>query len=202
MQIDFEKWHDGIGYDLSAIDMMSPEERKIAIRTLLDRQPPTWRDLEALNYFNTDETRRALNLALKNPEIEVRVAAARYATNADNEREYALTDALKHVDLYGGLTQALDQIEQFHPPGIVDALIHGTLNRDGEVAVHFAAMLFFLHGKASSSFDWSHRQFFLRFNTSSRLERLAVFKELCEIIGVNPNRYSVASGDESCRQQV
>jgi hypothetical protein len=193
MQSDYEKWHDGVGYDLLAIDMMTPEERKIAIKTLLDKQPPTWRDLEALNHFNTDETRRALNDALKNPEIEVRVAAARYATNADDEREFALIDALEHADLYGGLTQALDQLEQFHPPGIVEALFHGTLNRDGEVAVLFAAMLFFLHGKASSSFDWSHRQFFLRFHTSSRTERLAVFKELCEIIGVNPNTYSVSN---------
>jgi hypothetical protein len=188
MQIDYEKWHDGIGYDLSAIDRMTVDEKKAAIEVLLDRQPLTWRDLEAMNHFNTDETRRALNLALKDPGIDVRVAAARYASNAD-DRETVLIDALRHADLYGGLTQALDQVEQFHPPGIIDALFVGALNRDGEIAVHFAAMLFFLFGKANSSFDWEHRPFFLRFHTSNMPERVAVFKELCRIAGVDPNRY-------------
>jgi hypothetical protein len=188
MQVDYEKWHDGVGYDLSAIDRMTVGEKKIAIRTLLERRPTTWRDLEAMNHFNTDETRRALNLALKDPAIDVRIAAARYAEN-EQDRESVLIDALEHADLYGGLTQALDQVEQFHPPGIVDSLFRCTLNRDGEIAVHFAAMLMFLHGKSSSSFDWDNRPFFLRFHTSNRPEHVAVFRDLCEIVAADPERY-------------
>ena len=61
--------------------------------------------------------------------------------------------------------------------------------REGEVAVHFATMLFFLFGKANSSFDWDHRPFFLRFHTDSKKEWAAVFKELCQTIGVDPEKY-------------
>jgi hypothetical protein len=82
-----------------------------------------------------------------------------------------------------------DEAEEFHPPGVVETLFRGALNRDGEAAVHFAALLFFLHGKADEPFDWNHRPFFLRFNTDDRKERIAVFRELCEIVGVDPKQY-------------
>ncbi len=189
MMMDYEKWHDGIGYDLSAIDRMTPDERESVTKLLLGRQPPTWRDLEALSYINSPEARQAVSAALKHPLTEIRVAAALYAENADDDREAVLIDALEHAGVYGGLTQALDQIEQFHPPAIIDALLRCSLAREGEVAVHFAAMLFFLFGKAKSSFDWDHRPFFLRFHTEDKAERTTVFKELCQAIGVNPDRY-------------
>ncbi len=189
MTIDYEKWHDGTGYDLSAIDGMTAEERAYATKILLGRQPPTWRDLEALNYIDTPEARQAVKAALKHPSMEVRVVAARYVENVDAGKEAALVDALEHADIYGGLTQALDQIEQFHPPAVIDALLRCALVREGEVSVHFAAMLFFIFGKSSSSFDWDHRPFFLRFHTENKAERIAVFKELCQIIGVDPQKY-------------
>jgi hypothetical protein len=49
--------------------------------------------------------------------------------------------------------------------------------------------LFFLHGKSKEQFDWDHRPFFLRFNTTDRNEREAVFREMCETIGVDPQKY-------------
>ena len=75
------------------------------------------------------------------------------------------------------------------PPAVVDALFRGALWRDGDVAVHFAAMLMFLHGMAGEPFDWEQRPFFLRFNTTDRREREAVFTELCEKVGVDPKEY-------------
>ena len=189
MVVDYEKWHDGIGYDLSLIDKMTRDELQNATKVLLGRQPPTWRDLEALKHINTDETLQALNAALRHPSMEVRVAAARYAESSDDEREAALASVLEQADIYGGLTQALEQIERFHPPRIISALLRCALTREGEVAVHCAAMLFFIHGKASSSFDWDHRPFFLRFHTANMSERTIVFKELCKEIGADPMQY-------------
>lgn len=189
MVVDYEKWHDGIGYDLSLIDKMTPNERNAATKVLLGRNPPTWRDLEALKFINTDEAKRAITAALKHPSMEVRVAAARFAENSDEECEAVLTSVLEQADLYNGLTQALDQIERFHPPRIVEALFRCALMREGEVAVHCAAMLFFVYGKATSAFDWNHRPFYLRFHTSNRSERISVFKELCQKIGVDSTKY-------------
>lgn len=90
-EIDYEKWHDGIGYDISAIDKLTPEERESVVKLLISKQPPTWRDLEALSHINTPAARQAVKAALKHPSIEVRIAASRYAENGDdNDRELHL----------------------------------------------------------------------------------------------------------------
>ena len=105
------------------------------------------------------------------------------------ERSASLIQALRHTEIYTGLTQALNEVAQFHPPEVIDALLHGTLERKGEVAVHLAAMLFFLHGKASSTFDTTHHSFFLRFATPDSAARELAFRDLCEAIGTNPKKY-------------
>ncbi len=50
-------------------------------------------------------------------------------------------------------------------------------------------MLYFLHGKSKEAFDWDHRPFFLRFNTTDRNEIKQAFKELCNTIGVDVAKY-------------
>jgi hypothetical protein len=189
MTIDYEKWHDGIGYDLSTIDRMTANELESATKILLERQPPTWRDLEALDRINSPMARQAIADALKHSSAEVRVAAARYTRGADSERQAALIDALQQCDIYDGLTPALDQVEHFHPPAIIDTLLRLILVREGPIVVHFAAMLFFIFGKAKSSFDWDHRPYFLKFDTEDRAERVTLFKELCKTIGVDAEKY-------------
>jgi hypothetical protein len=105
------------------------------------------------------------------------------------ERTKALVKALQTAEFYGGLTQAIDEAEEFHPPEVVDALFKGALHRDGEAAVHFAALLMFIHGKAPEAFDWGQRPFFLRFNTADRAERETAFRELCDKTGVAVSKY-------------
>jgi len=107
----------------------------------------------------------------------------------DADRTTTLVNALRHADFYGGLTQALDEVPDHHPPEVVDALLKGTLERSGEVAVHFAAMLFHLHGRASEPFDWAQRPFFLRFQTDDRREREQAFRDLCAACGIDAGAY-------------
>ena len=54
MVIDYEKWHDGVGYDLSVIEQMSPAERSMLTAKLRDKlkSHPDWRDVEALHTLN------------------------------------------------------------------------------------------------------------------------------------------------------
>ena len=94
MSIDYEKWHDGTGYNLSAIDRMTPSEREFVTRLFVERQPPTWRDLEALHHINSQAARKAINAILNLPSNEVRVAAARYMEKANEDKEAALISAL------------------------------------------------------------------------------------------------------------
>jgi len=123
--------------------------------------------------------------------VHLAVAVADYAPGlvSEDERVATLVAALESTEVYGGLTQALLQVEEFHPPKVVDALLRGVIVRDGENAVHFAAMLMFIHGQADSSFDWDQRPFFLKFHATDRAEREKAFRELCDTVGVDPAKY-------------
>lgn len=191
MTIDHEKWHDGIGYDLEALAVANDVERQGIEQLLLARGVQDWRDVEALATLDTSGARAALQEAARRANAEVRVALLQRAPYVfdDAGRVAALVDALEHAEAYGGLTQALLQVEEFHPPAVIDALFHGVLRRDGETAVHLVAMLMFCHGRAESSFDWEQRPYFLRFHTEDPVEREGMFRDLCARLGVSAERY-------------
>lgn len=187
MAIDYSSWREGIGYDLDAIRDASPEER-LQIETVLLNQEIGWRDVEALATLNTPNAVGALKKAAKSGDPEVQTAVMQYAPGlfSDSEKIDALVDALRTAAAFYGLSSTLDEVEDFHPPEVIAELLRGAAHRDGETAVHYAAMLYFLYGIAAEAFDWDHRPFFLRFNTSDASEREAVFRELCANIGVDP----------------
>jgi len=187
----YERWHDGIGYDLDIFKTATPNELVEIENLLLSRGTSDWRDVEALAALNSPRARVALRKALKSSDHQVRMAVTKHAASlvTDAERTASLVQALAGSEIYGGLTQALLQVEEFHPPEVIEALFCGALSRKGDTAVHFAAMLMFLHGQAKTSFDWELRPFFLRFNTENRVERKAVFRELCAKVDVLPEKF-------------
>lgn len=191
MTITFDMWHDGTGYDLDALRAVPPGERARIEHILISHQPRDWRDVEALAQIDSPHARMAIEEALNHRDPKVRREAAKYAGDKIDpaEREALLLKSLKTCRPFDGLTEALDEVEKCHPPSVIDAMLRGLLDREGDIAVHFAAMLLFLHGKAKEPFDWDHRPFFLRFNTEDRAERKAVFRELCETIGTDATRY-------------
>jgi hypothetical protein len=191
MIIDYEKWHDGIGYDLDALKQASPEERKTIEQILIQHKPRDWRDIEALAQINNEGSRKIIKEAMKDPDPDVRVAVTRYAPKlvTKTERSQSLIKALETAELFGGLSQTLDDIEEYHPEEVKEALIKGLLSRNGEVATLFAGMLFYIYGKADEAFDMNQRPFFLRFNTENKEERVQVFIELCKQLNINPEKY-------------
>lgn len=191
MTMTFDMWHDGLGYDLAALDEVPAGELPAIVRKLANQRPLDWRDVEALGRINLPAARAAVIEALKHPDPKVRREARRQAPEAidDKEREAHLLESLKLDDIYAGLGAALDEVEEFHPPAVIDALFDGVLHRPGPTAVHFAARLFFIHGKSKMGFDWGHRPFFLKFHTTDPAEREVLFRELCAVVGVAPERY-------------
>jgi hypothetical protein len=189
--MDYEKWHDGIGYDLEALKELSADERMVIEKTLIHKKPLDWRDVEALAVLDTPLARKTLRAAASGSDPVVRMAVVRYAPNmiTNAERTASILKTLKNAKLFGGLSEALDEVEEFHPPEIIAELFRGALQREGEIAVLFAAMLFFVYGKSSEAFEMEQRPFFLRFNTANSSERQKVFDELCNILGVNPSDY-------------
>jgi len=85
---------------------------------------------------------------------------------------------LEREGMDSGLSQVLDQVAVFHPPPVVDALFRGVIERHGATAMHFAAMLLFIHGQATTSFDWDQRPFLLQFHTEDTVERATAFGAL------------------------
>ncbi|MEQ8936288.1 MAG: hypothetical protein RIE56_10910 [Amphiplicatus sp.] len=185
MNTDYEKWRDGIGYDLQALREASPAERAEIERLTLAHQPRDWRDIEALVLLDSPAARAALHEAVKDGDPQTRMAVTRHAPGlvTEKKREASLVRAIRKAQAFDGLSAILDEAEAFHPPAVIDAMLAATLKGDGEAAVSFAALLYYLHGKAESSFDWAHRPFFLRFNTDGTAEREAAFRDLCAEIG-------------------
>jgi hypothetical protein len=83
---------------------------------------------------------------------------------------------------YLGIATA-DDVAAGHPPEVVDALWHGAEHRQGGVAVHFAAMLAWIYGKAAEPFDRERRPLFLRFNTDAADERQTALQDLVARFG-------------------
>jgi len=191
MNINYDRWHDGESYDLDALQEIPESECEAIESLLINHKPRDWRDIEALGLFDTPASRRAVEKALKHSDPKVRRAAMEQIPEkvSPAKRQALLIKALKTKGLYSGLSEALDEVQEFHPPKVIQTLLQGALNRDGEAAVHFAAMLYFLHGKSKEAFDWDYRPFFLKFHTTDRVERKAIFRELCATIGVDAKKY-------------
>jgi hypothetical protein len=181
-EMNYERWREGTGYDLDALAQMTPTERS-SVETSLLHGIRDWRDVQALAALDTPRARAALRRTLDEGSDALRMAVLRHAPNVAGDagharRTAALVQALATAELYGGLSQALDEVEDFHPQAVVDALWRGLRERDGGTAVHFAAMLSYIHGAANEAFDWSQRPFFLTFHTEDAAERAAAIAEL------------------------
>ena len=191
IKIGFEQWHDGIGYDIEAIKIASQAELDAIEQILINHSPRDWRDIEALAELNTDCAHKTIKEAIKDSNPVVRIAVARFAPDliTEKERSKSLIDALEKTEIFDGLSQVLLEVEKYHPKEIKEALINGLLNRKGDVAVHFVAMLFYLCGESKEPFDWKQRPFFLRFKTEDRKKRVELFKEVCQKLKINPEKY-------------
>lgn len=191
LAIDYEKWREGIGYDLDVMRTASADERSEIEAMLLNHELRDWRDVEALACLDSPRARTALQSALQHGSHAIKLAVLRHAPTlvSDAARTDILVNAIKGSDIYDGLSEALAQVAQHHPAPVIEALFRAALNRVGGPAVHCAAMVLFLHGKAESSFDWEHRPFLLRFHTQDRKEREDVFGELCQRVGIDADAF-------------
>jgi hypothetical protein len=197
--IDYEKWHEGVGYDVDALRALAGPDRAEAERWLLDRAGNDWRDIEGLLALGSTAGRAAVVEQLRNGKLEQRLWAARYLTDDPDaaatdlsfeaDREAAVIEGLRTSLLYYGLTQALDLAGEVRSPAMVEALWGATQRHEGEAAVHAAARLAFLYGKATSDFDWELRPLFLRFNSQDPAERAAATADLGRLCDADPAAY-------------
>lgn len=191
MIIDYERWHDGIGYDLDALRQSTGEDRTAIEALLLNRGTADWRDIEALAALNTPQAGDMLRSVLDTNLHETRLAALRHAPHLFTERERTniLVAAIRESAPCAGFSQAMDQAAEAITPEIVDALLWAAAERPGEIAMHCAALADYALGKSSAPFDMSRRDFYIRFNTSNANERQNAFRDLCKGLALDPGPY-------------
>src|SRR5581483_4914532 len=104
MNITYEMWHDGIGYDVDAIKQMTPEERESVEKVLVACCPKDWRDIEALAMIDSPMARSVVESALKSADPHVRREAMKYAgEKADPaDRETLMIHAIRTKGIYDG----------------------------------------------------------------------------------------------------
>lgn len=184
--IDYEKWHDGVAYDVAALRELTAEQRRSIEARLTP--PDGWRDVEALAVIATlgsESARAELRRVAAAGSSETRLAVLRFAPDLvdDTARTKALVEALDSATAFDSFTTTLEQVAAFHPQPVVEALWRGLETRQGDVAMHYAGMLAFLHGKTESSFDWSLRPLLLEFKTEDATARRAAVRKLKTLVG-------------------
>lgn len=185
MEIDYAKWHDGVGYDLDALRRV-PAADHGALYPLLT-PPGDWRDVEALAALRTPRADDALREAARSSTSnEVRVAVIRTASHLvdDALRIDVLRAAIDTATLSDGLIGALDQVADFHPPPLIDALLRALRARESELAYHFAETLARAFGADTSHAEANLRPVFLRFSTPDLSARERALRELGERLGI------------------
>lgn len=187
MKIGYIEWHDGIPYDLEALESVSAEELAELEAVLLQRKDTDWRDAEALAWIRSPKAIHGLLESLNGPTREVRVRAAELLHDMGQlaSLDETIIEGLRFADLITGLAQC-ERLAAAHPSEAVkQALIHGALCSTDGRAVRFVGILFFLYGKATEPFDWNQRPFFLKFNTNDSRQRRKAFDKMCRLLGID-----------------
>lgn len=183
MQIDYYKWHDGIGYDIDIIHSANAAERAEIERLLARRGAKDWRDVEA---FAALGSTAQLRKALGSSDFTVALAVVERAPHLVSEQEAValLGRALREAEIGEGFAEALRIVERFHPPAIIDAMLRAVLVSTSPTLI--VALLLFLHGQAKEPFDYDLMPFLNRFHRDQMAE---AYRELCQRIGADPARY-------------
>jgi hypothetical protein len=186
--ITYDQWHDGEGYDLAALSKMSDAERG-RVQAMMIQRPIEWREIEVLEALDSAGSWQAIEQVFaRAAEVDTRLAAAaaldrRGALNPPIDE--VIAEAILRLEtIQGGSTRALLMAES-HPTEPVKRALLRASGRKNEIAMHCAALLCFLSGKAKEPFDWELRPLFLRLAPDNEeSDRMAAFREVCGLAGM------------------
>jgi hypothetical protein len=169
---------------------LSPEELVAAEDLLVAHHAADWRDLEALDQIGSPRELRELEKALRSKSVDIRIEAARRLAArsllADSTIEATIVKALTTTTILDGMVKTLTLAAEHPSPAVRRALLNRSVHGNDDIRVHAAALVHFLYGGSSSSFDMNFRPFYLRFASKNRQERHHAYRELCAKIGVEP----------------
>jgi hypothetical protein len=187
MKIGYYEWHDGIGYDLDALNEMSPDELKQVEELMISQRDRDWREVETLAALNTPSTIQALKDDLESNNFDVRLFAVKYLKEMgiEDHIEEIVVKTLPLTKIGDGMSYALRLAETYPTESIRRTVLRCALVGNDDIRIHCAAMALFLYGKTSSSFDVNQKIVF-EFRVPDRNARMVPFTELCRMVGVDP----------------
>ncbi len=172
MVMDFDKWHDGIGYDLKMLEKLGAEERASIEKLLIGnlKQEGDWRDVDALTALGTTSARAAVDKARFHNITKVRDYALKIILSTPNTEGTTKKDI---AELEDQVVQAVKrgnyEIAEYMPTmRVKKTLLDSIPGFISEIRVSAVAFLLYLCGQALEPFDWSQRPFFLLFSDSER----------------------------------
>ncbi len=184
LRLDYERWHDGVGYDVTTIPALSPLQRRRAVDLLRTREL-TWRELEALAQLDTTEAWEAIDEAAEDPQstmLRFRAASLQAERGRRNDLTEVIVRELKRMDRSDeGETAVLLAAQEHDSPRIRKGLLWASWNRT-PCAPNAAALLLHLTGHAADPLALEHREIvlglgphensFVRGAAMEKLERL------------------------------
>jgi hypothetical protein len=183
LELDYERWHDGEGYDLDALAEIDKSERGDVVHLLAQREM-TWREIEALETIDIPPAFMAIKRALQDSDsLDTRLAAAESLANLgklDEPLDAVIAREIRNLD--ADCTRALLMAEQHPTDAVKDALLEASHKRTAS-AMHCAGVLCYLTGAGKESFDWGLRPLFLRLGPEEpEADREAAFGELRALV--------------------
>jgi hypothetical protein len=186
MEIGYYEWHDGIGYDLDVLSRLKGDELQVAEDLLVARNLADWRDVEALDRIGSERALAELSRGLDSRDLSVRGEVLSCLINrgmlSDEQIDDAMVSALRCVSLLNGLTKILGLANSHRSPRVRKELFRTAMDGEADSRCHAAALAHFVHGGSASMFDEAFGSLYRRFSSESRTERVAAFRELCELI--------------------
>jgi hypothetical protein len=190
LHVDFDRWHDGDGFDLDALADIDEGERGDVVWELARREA-TWREIDALEQIDIPPALMAIKRALRDSaSIDTRLAAAaalHRLGKLDEPIDVILAREIRQLStIEDGSTRALLMAEEHPTERVKQALLAAAQSRT-ECSIHCAGVLCFLTGAASEAFDWNLRPLFLRLGPDEpEADRAAAFSELCALVKMTP----------------
>lgn len=174
MIIDYEKWHDGIGYDLEALERLTPaEKREVAdlMRRRLSSSGADWRDAETAVALGDASL---IQLARQHREASVREVVA-----TEDERRDDVIEILRRGTDDSDTLRAIDDIPMEPDAEMRETLLWCCRHSPGVVAYHAAGALMQIYAGVED--PWDIRPFLLEFTEEDT--RTAAYEKLLAAIG-------------------
>ncbi|MEQ1821115.1 MAG: hypothetical protein ABL949_01255 [Fimbriimonadaceae bacterium] len=189
MDIGYEQWHDGIGYDLDALDHLNDSEKRQVEGKLIPRAANDWRDLEALDRLGTPAAIEAILRVRSATDPQIQLYAHQYGPlPSEQEWERAILRLLETAEIYSGLTQVLNCAIEHPSEAVVAMLWHKVRSPESGVAYHCAAALCCIAGVLESIYDDSQRELFLNLVGPASENRSKAVMDLEALLGLKGNQ--------------